>query len=111
MVDTIAFLDKQPKWLMFIIGLILVAILGYIDYLTGEYTLLVFYLIPIALVTWYVGCWRGILIALLSGFANFIADYMSASNLGLFYWDSLQETVVMIIVAISIYGLRYSISR
>jgi hypothetical protein len=111
MADNITFMDKQPKWFIFVIGLILVLILGYIDYLTGEYTILVFYLIPIALVTWYVGCWRGILIAVLSGFASYIADYMSISNFSLLVWNSLQDLAIMIIIAVIIYVLRYSFNR
>ena len=110
MVDSIPYWEKQLKWLVFVISLILVASLGYIDYLTGEYFILVFYLIPITLATWYVGCWQGILIALLSGFASFIVDYLS-SNLSLLYWGSLQDTVVLTIFAIIIYVLRYMISR
>ena len=111
MADTIKLLDKQPKWLMFVIGLILVAILGYVDYLTGEYSLLVFYLIPIALVSFYVGCWQGILIAVLSGVARYVTDHIFASNLGLLYWNSIQDTVFLIIVAVIIYFLKYTIDR
>lgn len=106
MPDILELLDKQPKWLIFVIGLILVAILGYIDYLTGEYSLLVFYLIPIFLVSWYVGCWQGILIAVLSGSVRFITDSFFIPKLGLLYWNSLEDTLFLMIIAVTIFLLR-----
>jgi thiamine transporter ThiT len=102
----IDYLDKQPKWLIFVIGLILVAILGYIDYLTGEYSLLLFYCIPIFLVSWYVGCWQGILIAVLSGTVRFITDSFFVPKLGLLYWNSIEDTLFLMIIAVIIFFLR-----
>jgi len=109
MANILGFLDKQPKWLIFVIGLFLVAILGYIDYLTGEFSILVFYFIPIVLVTWSVGWWQGIFIAVLSGIARFITEQMFVTNLGRLYWNSCEETICLITVAIILYALRRSL--
>jgi len=105
------YVDKQPKWFIFIVGLILVVILGYIDFLTGEYSLLVFYFVPIALVSWNAGCWQGIVIAVLSGFARFITDQFFIPKMGLLYWNSIEDAVFLIIVAFIISALRRALEH
>ena len=109
MAEILEIFDRQPKWLIFIVGLVLVALIGYIDYLTGEFSLLVFYLIPIGLVSWNAGCWQGIVIAVLSGCTHFIADYIFCTKLSLLYWNSISDTAFLIIVAIIINALRYAL--
>ena len=91
---------------MLVIGFVLVAGTGYIDYLTGDYSLLIFYLIPISFVSWFVGCWRGAFIALLSGAARFFADYTIVTNVHLLYWNSIEDMVFLVIVAFLIYFLK-----
>lgn len=91
---------------MLVIGVLFVAAIGSIDYLTGDYSLLIFYLFPISLVSWFVGCWRGVLIAVLSGVARFSADYMVVTNLRHLYWNSCEDTAFLIVVAFLIFFLR-----
>ena len=106
MAGFVEFMDVQPKWLKLVIGFILVAGIGYIDYLTGDYSLLIFYLIPISFVSWFAGCWRGALIALLSGAARFFADYAIVTNVRLLYWNSIEDTIFLTFVAFLIFFLR-----
>ena len=106
MAGIVKFMDRQPKWLMLVFGFILVAGIGYIDYLTGDYSLLIFYLIPISFVSWFVGCWRGAFIALLSGVTRFFADYTIVTNVRLLYWNSIEDTIFLMFVAVLIYFLR-----
>ncbi len=106
MAGIVKFLDRQPKWLMLAIGLIFAAVIAYIDYLTGDYSLLVFYLIPISFVSWFGGSWRGAFVALLSGGARFFADYATVANLRLLYWNSIEDTVFLIFVAFLIFLVR-----
>jgi len=108
MSDIREFLKKQPKWLLFIIGLFLIAFLGYIDYITGEYSILVFYLIPIALVVWYVGCLEGIMIAVFSGFARYLNEYVFIKKLSLLYWNSIEDLVILVLAAFLLHILKIS---
>lgn len=70
------FLERQPAWLHFILGLALLGLLGFIDYATGhEIDLTIFYLVPIALTVWYGGPQMGQVFCLLSVAVWFVADY------------------------------------
>ena len=99
-------LEKLPHWLVAAIGLIFVSLIGVIDYLTGDYSLLVFYLLPISLVAWFAGRWWGILAALFSGSARFVADYTAYTKVRLLAWNAIEEMVFLTIVAILIALLR-----
>src|SRR5438552_5439064 len=55
--------------------LLLVCLVGYLDYISGfENSMLLFYLAPIAIATWYCGVGWGGLIAFLSVIAGLISD-------------------------------------
>jgi signal transduction histidine kinase len=61
-----------------------IALLGYLDYLTGyEQSLLLFYLVPIALATWFGGLVFGLTFSVLSVFAWVISDlFAGIPNVG-----------------------------
>jgi hypothetical protein len=103
------FVARLPKWLILVIGVILVAIIGYIDFLTGDYSLLVFYMLPVALVAWFVGFWRGGFIAVLCGVARILADYVTFTNKRLLYWNTFEDSVFLIVVSLLIFLLRKSL--
>ena len=98
--------DRRLKWFILVLGVIAVAIIGYIDYLTGDYSLLIFYLFPISTVSWFAGCWRGMLIAALSGLTRFFADYTVVTNLRLLYWNSIEDAIFLMFVAFLIFLLK-----
>jgi two-component sensor histidine kinase len=52
----------------------LVAVIGWFDYITGEFSLALFYLVPVALATWYAGRASGWFIGFLSAAAWLLAD-------------------------------------
>ena len=59
----------------------LVLILGVFDTLTGQViSFSVFYMLPICLVTWYVGRWSGISISIFSALVWLAADFASAQT-------------------------------
>lgn len=100
------YLNKIPAWLMFALGLLLVILLGYIDYLTGDYSILIFYLIPVALEAWYLGKWGGAIISLASGVARMVSDYSNYAHTSLRYWNSLQDMFFLLFVALLIAVLK-----
>ena len=66
--------DRRIAWA---ISLFLLAIISYCDYATGiEYGFGLFYLLPVALVTWHVGQKPGLLLSCLAALAWALADYL-----------------------------------
>ncbi|HEY0073167.1 MAG TPA: GGDEF domain-containing protein [Abditibacteriaceae bacterium] len=71
-------LEKWPRWSLTIGGLVLIYIVGYIDYLTGiELSPQVLYLVPVGIVAWCVGRGPGCLLALNTAMARLIADQLT----------------------------------
>ena len=76
------------------LAIALVAVIAWFDYVTGDFSLAVFYLAPVALATWYAGRASGWFIGLLSAAAWLLADqpdgepfrpYWNAAMLALTY--------------------------
>jgi hypothetical protein len=91
-------LEQVPRWLVLLICYLLVGLLGYVDYLTGDYSVLVFYLIPIFPAAWLLGsqgAWR---VSLASGVARVVSDYYSYADSTLRYWNSLQDAIFLFMV-------------
>ena len=73
-----AWVSRLPAPALVIVGLVMVAGLGWVDFVTGhELTPLVFYLAPVVLVAWYVGRWPGAIIACAGGLAWMLADALT----------------------------------
>ena len=73
--------DRRAAWSM---SLILLAAIGYCDYATGiEYGFGLFYLVPVALMTWHVGRKPGLLVSVLATLGWALADYLPRLLLGL----------------------------
>ena len=98
--------DTLPKWCKTLFCLLLVALIGYIDIITGDYSLLVFYLLPISIASWYSGRWNGAVIALLCGLVRFFADSSLDISPIRYYSDGLEDAVFLLIVAFLIALLR-----
>ena len=64
-----------PLWMVLFVSLLLTGLLGYLDYLTGyDKSLLLFYLLPIALATWFGDVLFGFLFSILAVVAWFLSD-------------------------------------
>jgi signal transduction histidine kinase len=73
--------DRRAAWA---VSLILLAAIGYCDYATGiEYGFGLFYLVPVALMTWHVGRKSGLLMSALAALGWALADYLPRLLLGL----------------------------
>jgi hypothetical protein len=95
-------IERLPAWLLLLAGCLSVAILGYIDYLAGDYSMLIFYFLPVSLMAWTLGRSGTALISLASGVARFVSDYNSYSSASVKYWNSFQDTAFLMIVGILI---------
>jgi diguanylate cyclase (GGDEF)-like protein len=73
--NIIKYLNEQSKSSWIVLGFVLVVSLGVIDYLTGsDPSFLIFYLVPIFLLTWFVGRWTGVMMSVASTIVWFIHD-------------------------------------
>ena len=99
-------IDTLPNWSKLLFCLLLVALIGYIDVVTLDYSLLVFYLLPISIASWYSGRWSGAGIALVCGSARFIADSSLNISPVRFYSNIVGDTIFLLIVAFLIAALR-----
>jgi two-component sensor histidine kinase len=76
---------------------VLVALIGWVDFLTGEFSLAVFYLAPVALATWYAGRVSGWFIGLLSAAAWLVGDMALSHSYGhplMPYWNAAMLALI-----------------
>jgi diguanylate cyclase (GGDEF)-like protein len=87
-----SYLSKRSCTQIRLFSLLIIAFIAIIDYLTGnEIGVSIFFLIPIAMSTWYCGYRVGIIFSILSAFLWFINDFTSRNYINLIapYWNAL----------------------
>jgi light-regulated signal transduction histidine kinase (bacteriophytochrome) len=81
--------------------LLLSLLLGIEDYITGDLSIAVFYLLPIAFASWFIGEMAGFLISMVCGAELFITNQLvapaSVSVVSLRSWNSLMEVSLLIL--------------
>lgn len=100
---------------IFAISLVLLFMLGWLDYITGDYSLIIFYLIPIALVAWFVSRSCGLLFCVFSLITRFIADEAATTFAlkfsSLHYWNVFVEFVFLLIMSLLFSALKKSLIK
>jgi signal transduction histidine kinase len=113
--NILKYLGSLAKSSLIISGLVFTILLGYIDYLTGpDLSFIIFYVIPIALVTWFAGKWPGILISIVSAIAWIVSDFMAKSPYSHFlipYWNMVIECSVFFLVVYIFSTLKTVLAR
>jgi purine-cytosine permease-like protein len=99
-------LERRPAWLLLLSAYLVVALLGYLDYLTGDYSILIFYAVPVSLVAWSVGCLGAVSISLAAGLARIVSDYYSYSASALRPWNSFQDMVFLLMVGVLVVWVK-----
>ncbi|MDP9097865.1 MAG: histidine kinase [Verrucomicrobiota bacterium] len=96
------FVRDQPRPILVFSSLVLVGVVGVMDYLTGfERSVLVFYLVPIALATWFVGRGFAVAICALSVTAWIAGDMAAGARYSSPFvplWNSLIALISFLIV-------------
>lgn len=99
-------LSEISKWQVVSIGVFLLVIIGYIDYVSGfEISMSFFYVAPIGFVTWYAGKNHGLALSVIAGIVLILAaisahhDY---TNSAILYWNSLLEMALYLLIVILI---------
>lgn len=109
-------LDRQPKSFIVIAGLLLVACMGQLDFLTGsEMSFAIFYLVPVSLVSWFVGAGWAAFVAEASILTWLAADLIESgylySNPLIPYWNAAVRLGLFLVVAFSVASLRRALSH
>jgi hypothetical protein len=99
-------LKGTPVLLLVLVELLLVATIGYVDYLIGDYSLLIFYSFPIALAALSQGDWGAIIISGASGYARYLSDDYSYCASNARNWSSLEDMLFFLIVGLLISAVK-----
>ena len=108
--------DKQEKpYGTLVIGLILIAVVGLIDWQIGyEIGFSVFYVLPIALVTWYTNSYFGFAASVLSALAWAAADLATGhvySSTLIPVWNALIRVLFFVLITMLLAALRQALRR
>jgi signal transduction histidine kinase len=91
---------------LIVVCLLMVALLGYLDFLTGyEQSLLLFYLIPIALVTWFEGLLLGLIFCALS-LGAWVASDIAAGIPTVGVWNLAMGTAAYLLFTFLLHNFR-----
>lgn len=106
---------KLPRGYGLALGFWLVGLIGTLDYLTGfEFSFSLFYLIPVAFVTWLADRGPGMLIAVASGAAWFVADFLTSlhyAHPAAIYWNAAMILCFYLIVTLILSALKNSLEH
>ena len=104
----------SKPWLVFL-NILLVLLLGIIDTLTGQETSFsVFYMLPIYLVTWYVGRLPGVVVSIISALTWLAADYISGHTTSyplIPLWNMLVRLIFFLMMTYLLSELRKNEQR
>jgi hypothetical protein len=103
------FLDTFSPPFVVVFGLLMMALIGLIDAVTGPFAVEVFYLVPIGLVTYARGRWVGTLMAATAAVAwgaVELAQHVTALDSGVTYWNFLTRFYVYEAIALLVAPMR-----
>ncbi|MGB7970710.1 MAG: GGDEF domain-containing protein [Candidatus Deferrimicrobiaceae bacterium] len=104
------FFDRLPRPARLLVGTIVVFIIGLADYATGEeISISIFYLLPVAITTWFMGRNTGIYFAAISAVAWLTADLFGGhrySHPAIPYWNMLVRFGFFLIILIVLSRLK-----
>ena len=91
-----------------ILTTMVVSMLGYVDYLTGEISIDILYIFCLCVVTWFAGTFMGVLCVIELIFAKTAADYYDHVKIGshLYEWNTLNYIFIYFIVCLLVGKLK-----
>ena len=103
----------KSREFILLLGIVLMLFVGIIDYLTGtELSISIFYLLPIAIVTWYVNRATGTIISVFGVIIWYLVDFAAGhvySHPAISYWNSLVQLSIFLAVVfiLSAFKIEY----
>jgi len=102
--------STRSKVTIFCCCVALLTMLGWLDVITGDYSLIVFYLIPVSLAAWFLDKRCGLFFCVLSVIVRFLADEsvggFSFAHSMLHYWNELIEFLFLLIMSLLFSALK-----
>jgi hypothetical protein len=100
------FLTGRHRTLVAAISLVLLAVLGWLDYITGyEFGFFIFYFLPVSTAAWLLGRREGLLFAFLSAIAFFLSDRLGHhpySNPFFIWWETAMRLASFVTTALTL---------
>lgn len=94
---------------------VILLFLGWLDIATGDYSLIVFYLIPVSLAAWFVSKRCGLLFCLLTvvvrGFADKESSSLISSHSVMHYWNEFIELLFLVIMCLLFSALKKNLEN
>lgn len=107
--------QKKFRHVILFLGFVITGIIGFIDFLTGyEFAFSVFYVIPIAIVTWQTGCQPGLVTSFFGALLWLGVDIASAhpySHQLIPVWNSFIRLSFFVIITVLLSRLKKSLDR
>ncbi len=115
----ITYFNRKPKSFLMALGIILVILIGIVNYIEavmtkGELSFSIFYLLPIFLVAWFVNIKAGIVVSFLSAIVWEVTDFMAGHpypNPVIPYWNTAVRLGFFLIVVMMLSSLRTLTSK
>ena len=76
----INYLNKQSKFFFIFSGVALTVLISIIDFLTNDFFVLEFYIIPVVVVSWFAGRYTGFFMAFVIGIATLALDIIESPH-------------------------------
>jgi diguanylate cyclase (GGDEF)-like protein len=109
------FLQRRSPAFIFVACILLVALLGVLDYLNGpDFSLLIFYAVPVFLASWYKGRREGLFVCAASGLAVFAVAYATSEHFSspvIAYWNAAVRLGFLFILAHIVAAFRVSLAQ
>ena len=109
------YLSKLPKSLLISVGLVMVPLVGILSRTAGpQLSFAIFYVIPIALVTWFTERWLGFVFSILSALTWLIADLTSEATyfpLDIPYWNGVVRLGSLLILTFVLSTLKSTVTQ
>jgi hypothetical protein len=98
---------------IFVLTTFIVSILGYIDFITGEISIDVLYIITICTVTWFTDVSIGVLCVIEIIVAKVTADYFDKIKIGshIYEWNTINYLIMYLIVCLLVCKLKRALTR
>jgi len=109
------YIESLSRKSVLILSLIVLVIVGAIDSATGvELSFSILYLLPIALVTWYIGRWAGVTMSIVCAMVWYLSDLLSSPSYSspiVPYWNATVMLGFFLTTALVLSTLRRTIDR
>src|SRR4051812_34754430 len=109
------FLERRSRPFIFVAGLLLVFLLGGVDYLNGpDVSFLIFYVVPVFVAAWYAGRRAGLWMCAASGLAWLVGAYASTGHFTspfIAYWNASVRLGFMVIFARLVASFKLSLEH